>query len=244
MRTKTVNLDEATKATLMRSRIEGNNLYLPGKLPRDEYQKVAKAIEAAGGKWNRKAECHVFPADVRKTLNIGEDTVSVVNVQQTWQTFFTPPELARDMVRIHASITIGQSVLEPSAGTGNLIQAIVDDVRCDIMAFEIHPELAEGLRSKFPNVAVVNGDFLKSAGTMKFDRVVMNPPFSRGDDVKHIMHALTFLRKGGRLVSICSGGPAAERKLKPFASNWIPVEAGTFAQSGTNIATVMLTIDT
>ena len=112
MKVKTVTLDSQTREVLMRSRIEGNNLFLPGQLARPDYVRVAKAIEAAGGKWNRKAGCHVFLGDVRETLNISADMVEVVNVQQTFQAFNTPDEIANQMcqlaVVLRAIATLGQ----------------------------------------------------------------------------------------------------------------------------------------
>lgn len=40
--------------------IDGNQLFLTDRMDRSLYQRVNKVIEAAGGKWNRKAKCHVF----------------------------------------------------------------------------------------------------------------------------------------------------------------------------------------
>ena len=138
MRTKTIKLDDITRGILLRSTISGNHLTLPGQLPRDEYEKVARAIEAAGGKWNRKAACHVFPSDVRETLDIQMDTVAVTNVQQTFQAFYTPEVVARQVAEL-ADLTAGDKVLEPSAGSGALIKAVIElgIFRSDITAVEI-----------------------------------------------------------------------------------------------------------
>ena len=58
-------------------------------------------------------------------------------------------------------------------------------------------------------------DFLECNGDLgTFDRIVMNPPFANGDDIKHIMHALKMLKPGGRLVAICANGPRQNDKLK------------------------------
>ena len=173
----------------MRSRIEGNNLFLPSQLPREEYDRVAKAITAAGGKWNRKAGCHVFPGDVRQTLDIRENSLEVVNVQQTFQAFNTPPEVAR-MVALWAGVESGHRLLEPSAGTGRLLEAIYLDHTPRVIVFatdtiqavavEIDPVKAEVLRARFPLAGVVVGDFLAIRDLGTFDRIVMNPPFSNG----------------------------------------------------------------
>jgi len=75
----------------------------------------------------------------------------------------------------------------------------------------------------------------------------MNPPFINGSDIKHIEHALKFLKPGGRLVAICADGPRQNATLKPIAEDsggfWEPLPAGTFKDQGTNVNTVLLTIE-
>jgi len=39
-----------------------------------------------------------------------------------------------------------------------------------------------------------------------YDRIIMNPPFSKGRDIQHVMHAYELLRPGGRLVAIMGEG--------------------------------------
>ncbi|WP_262880421.1 PLxRFG domain-containing protein [Pseudomonas paralcaligenes] len=39
-----------------------------------------------------------------------------------------------------------------------------------------------------------------------YDRIVMNPPFSKGRDIQHVQHAYSLLRPGGRLVAIMGEG--------------------------------------
>ena len=59
-------------------------------------------------------------------------------------------------------------------------------------------------------------DFLECNGDLgTFDRIVMNPPFTNGDDIKHIMHALKMLKPGGRLVAICCHAKTANQLASP-----------------------------
>ena len=60
-------------------------------------------------------------------------------------------------------------------------------------------------------------------------------PFENADDIKHIRHALGFLNPGGRLVAICANGPRQRADLMPDAAEWIDLEPGAFAESGTNV---------
>lgn len=235
----------------MRSRIEGNNLHLPEQLAREDYERVAKAIKAAGGKWNRQAGCHVFPGDVRQTLNIGAESVEVVNVQQTYQAFYTPPEIAQAMAEA-ANLYVAEPwlrVLEPSAGRGRLVDAIgtATDWSVAITAVEIDDRAGFDLLNAYAgtraSLMVIRGDFLQQRDLGDFDRIVMNPPFTGGQDIAHIKHALTLLRPGGRLVALCAGGPKQEAALRPLARDWQRLPAGAFKESGTNIAVAMLTIE-
>ena len=56
---------------------------------------------------------------------------------------------------------------------------------------------------------IINGDFLEHATEVgSFDRILMNPPFSKAQDIGHITRAADMLNPGGRLVAICAAGPS------------------------------------
>ncbi len=73
-----------------------------------------------------------------------------------------------------------------------------------------------------------------------FDKILMNPPFENGADIRHIMHALGMLKPGGRLVAICANGPRQFAKLQPIASVWKELPAKTFAGTGVNAALLVI----
>ena len=125
----------------------------------------------------------------------------------------TPPELADRMVAL-ADVRPGQLVLEPSAGTGRIIDAIRRNAHgYAITAVELNCNMAHRLRTVDGVDDTRQADFLECNGDLgTFDRIVMNPPFANADDIKHIMHALKMLKPGGRLVAICANGPKAERQ--------------------------------
>jgi protein-L-isoaspartate O-methyltransferase len=169
-----------------------------------------------------------------------------VKVVTAPQLFPTPPELAARMVD-EAAIREGHRVLEPSAGTGNILRAIGD--KPDKVAVEINPALIRNL-SLFggSGLHVIEGDFLEQNGNLgKFDRIIMNPPFINGSDVKHIQHAMKFLRPGGRLVALCANGSRQRETLKPLAEGsggwWEDLPEGTFKEQGTNVNTALLLIE-
>ena len=162
------------------------------------------------------------------------------------QLFPTPPALAERMVE-EADILPGHSVLEPSAGTGAILAAL-PNVRPfgSVTAVEINATLAASLEQVADET--ICGDFLEQNGNLgTFDRIVMNPPFENGADIKHIQHAMKMLKPGGRLVAICANGPRQQTTLKPLAENsggWYEdLPAGTFASQGTNVNTALLLIE-
>jgi protein-L-isoaspartate O-methyltransferase len=186
--------------------------------------------------------------DREKSMRAMEETLSAgVQVVTAPQLFPTPPELAARMVQ-EAGIEAGDSVLEPSAGTGNLLNPL-PTVRPggQVVAVEINASLVPKLEA-YADV-VICGDFLEQNGNLgNFDRIVMNPPFKNGADIKHIQHAMQFLKPGGRLVAVCANGPRQRETLKPLAEQsggfWEDLPVGTFKEQGTNINTALLVIVT
>jgi len=179
--------------------------------------------------------------DLKDTLREGVKVVSAP------QLFPTPPAIAEKMVE-SADIETGHRVLEPSAGTGNILTAICNnDTATGIVAFEIVQALIEPLKKGFPLSSVFSADFLKwptpKESLNKFDRVIMNPPFVNGADIKHINHALTFLKPGGRLVSLCANGPRQRSAFMDRAEHWENLPADSFKEQGTrvNVALMVLT---
>ena len=196
-------------------------------------------------KWERLAD---GIETLKAALSAGVQVVSAP------QLFPTPPELAARMVEA-AGIEHGTRVLEPSAGTGNLIAAIRGASKsAAITAVELSGTLAEGLRARF-DIPVKACDFLQcnaigdapGDGLGWFDSIVMNPPFGDAADIKHILHAREMLKTGGRLVALCANGPRQQAALKPIAEAsggyYEPLPAGTFAEAGTGVNVALLVIE-
>jgi predicted RNA methylase len=180
-----------------------------------------------------------------------------VKVVSAPQLFPTPAALASRMVE-EADIKPGQKILEPSAGTGALVGPIAQaamgfDCGLRLTCVEINFTLAESLRelrrkwlwATEANFDVRCSDFLtlgEDLGT--FDRVLMNPPFERGSDIKHIEHARRFLKPGGILVAVCANGPRQNDTLRPqveaSGGTWEDLPAGTFSEQGTNVNTALI----
>lgn len=87
-------------------------------------------------------------------------------------------------------------ILEPSAGSGAILDFIVGGRRHsaarNMYCCEQDPELKGILQSK--GYSVISDDFFEVTGDMMFDLIIMNPPFSNGDE--HLLHAWNILDKG------------------------------------------------
>lgn len=188
-----------------------------------------------------QAEQEAAPFDaIKGALEAG------VQVVVAPQLFPTPPELAERMVEL-AKIGPRMKVLEPSAGTGNILRAIIDaEPSARVDAVEINQALCDALPSKLMEAEeAFCHDFLKcTVGQIgRFDRILMNPPFSHGADVAHIKHALHFLHRDGRIVAICADGPRQQAELRPLATTWEELPADAFSSQGTNVRTVLMSIE-
>lgn len=226
---------------LRRSQIEGCNLALPPALDRKTYQAVNKVIEALGGKWNRKAKAHVFPDDpltiIQKTIEKGAYT----DRQKEYGYFPTPIPLAQRMVEL-AGIQPGETVLEPSAGSGNIAGVIGRDcVHC----VEIQPDLRNSLIEA--GFLVVGSNFLEF--DFRYDVIIANPPFANQADIDHVTRMIALARR--RVVAVMSAGvlfrenrEAAmfREKVEAMGGEFQELPERAFAESGTLVRTCLLTL--
>jgi len=81
-----------------------------------------------------------------------------------------------------------KSILEPSAGKGDILDFIkslnLRDI--DLNAIELNIELQSILREK--GYPILGEDFLKYNENCYWDLIIMNPPFSNGEE--HLLHAI------------------------------------------------------
>lgn len=165
--------------------------------------------------------------------------------------FPTPKPIVEKMVNA-AYIQPGDKVLEPSAGKGDIADVVKEKApESEVSVVEIVPSLQELLRKKGYNPT--SADFLKFKEG-NFNRIVMNPPFEKGQDIDHVRHAYDLLSPGGRVVAIMSEGPffRSDKKATEFR-NWLDekegtsekLDAGSFKDSfrSTGVSSRMVVID-
>ncbi len=88
-----------------------------------------------------------------------------------------------------------QHFLEPSAGKGDIAEALTKhnyNRSKNVDCIEHSPELCAILQDK--DFSIVGHDFLTYDGVCYYDAIVMNPPFSNGDE--HLLKAWDFLHDG------------------------------------------------
>lgn len=151
------------------------------------------------------------------------------------QFYPTPVELADKMVNSIKDWREINTVLEPSAGTGNILKALAIKEKCSYMRFEvdcieIQPELRAILKENFSRrnyyelssekkqqlfdrePTIVGDDFLKFDTFKHYDLIIMNPPFNEGD--KHLLKALEMQKNGGAIVCLLN----AETIRNPYSN--------------------------
>ena len=129
------------------------------------------------------------------------------------QFYATPPEVAKKLV---GKVKRSSMILEPSAGTGALIEAYKDVHKiwsCDSFnphCVEINPQRAAFLKDK--KYKVLWDDFLTFNPLMPYNTIVMNPPFHEG--ARHLLKALHLCADGGEIACILN----AETIKNPFSN--------------------------
>lgn len=275
MRTQMIKVAPDVREVLRRAEIDTTakpiRLTLQsGTLDRKLYVAVDEVLRKLGGRWDRTRAAHVFESgDPSAQITAIVDGRQAVDKKKTYQAFFTPDEVADRVVNLAglgraASVDERRRaraggrevchVLEPSAGDGALCRALRREsarlgVTIHITANDTNPDHYKALQACANTVLTC--DFLGMSPTVveAYDRIVMNPPFTRGQDVAHVLHAFKFLRPGGLLVAITS--PAFKfrtgakwdefRKLyDEHGVETIDLPAGAFRESGTNAATVIV----
>lgn len=164
--------------------------------------------------------------------------------------FPTPLPLAERMVRLSGA-EYGKRTLEPEAGDGRIAQILlatgaeVSVVELNYNAWKL---LADCRRYKVCH----NGDFLEFNATPGYNCIVMNPPFSKEQDILHVQHAFDLLAPGGRIVAIMSEHTFFANNLRCTQfREWLDgLEAdveelpeGTFKESGTMVRARLVVID-
>lgn len=249
----------AMQTDLSKCTISGNTVSLPfEQLP--NYIEVRKALLNAGAIYNRST--FVFPNDAKPYIDrlMGGESV---NIKKEFQFYATPAELAKYLVSI-AEVNGDELILEPSAGQGAIIQAVLNANKyCMVHAYELM-DINREVLSKIKDCIILGNDFLNSGEIVNgrhtsvnkrditFDKIIANPPFSKNQDIDHIKEMYRRCKKGGRIVTIASKHWQHNKNKKETAfREWLEeinaevqeIPKGAFSESGTKIATCIIIIN-
>lgn len=217
------------------------------------------------------------PSDLLFEIANGEKR----DLKKEYQFFATPDDLADEMVA-RASIQPDDLILEPSAGQGAIIDSILRlHPNYEVFYCEQMPTNILMLEKKYERVSNVkalhpfNDDFLQlDPGSRDgavpdwqwpgYDKIIANPPFTKNQDIDHIMKMYSLLTlpglgvkeqshltRAGKLVTLASKHwQISSNKKETAFRDWLKevdarieeIPAGRFKQSGTDIACVMITI--
>lgn len=144
------------------------------------------------------------------------------------QFYSTPPEIAQKLISMltaRSSENLGM-ILEPSAGTGALIEGLKECKQVTRLGYEVYrwsnisssnihcielnPQRASFLKDN--DYKVIWDDFLTFNSLMPYNTIIMNPPFHEG--AKHLLKALRICVDGGEIVCILN----AETIKNPFSN--------------------------
>lgn len=142
-----------------------------------------------------------------------------------------------------------KTVLEPSAGKGNIVDFCLN-AGANVISCELNKDLQKILQTK---CKVIADDFLTvtSEQISHIDIVLMNPPFDKA--AEHILHAFNIAPQGCKIVALCNSQTLknayshSRKELKTVLENYGYTQdlenCFTEAERQTNVNTSMLTIN-
>lgn len=200
-------------------------LKLNGQLDRKDYMAVMKVIEGAGGKWVKAKGLHTFSDDPSHLIQQAVEDGKGRNIQQEFQSFYTPAPLAAKMAALLPADV--KRVLEPSCGEGALLRAVRKlHPEAFLVGYDIDQRALQkcglgargnGMGGLEPGYYVLK-DYLEtnSASCSTFDAIAANPPFTGGQDAKHLIHMMALhIQVGGTIVILMTPN-ALEKTTGPY----------------------------
>lgn len=240
-------VDAHVLSALRLAEVRGNELFLAGTLSKKDYDKVNALLVSLGGRWDSGKRSHVFENNPASWL---DDLLAsgCIRTAKDYEFFPTPLSLVQRMLQ-GIPLSEGMLGLEPQAGDGAIAEVLAQRLggKQNVTCYELWERNAHSLRSKGFSVQVA--DFLAVQPQALFDIAALNPPFSGGRDVLHVTHALKFVKPGGWLAAITSTSwqkqdSAANLRfralLQQHAAVVDEVEPGAFAESGTDVPTLLV----
>lgn len=178
---------------------------------------------------------HYWQFDYNPMSVLGEIVASgCVPDHVSHQYYPTPENIALDAIAM-AEIGEYDSCLEPSAGQGGLADFMPKERTTCIEISDLHCKILEEKGHKW-----MMGDFLKTELADKYDRIVLNPPYSQGRWQAHIEHAFKFLADDGIMVAILPASAKGKELVKGAEHEYSRIYENEF--QGTSISVVIVRV--
>lgn len=229
-----------------------NKYYLPNiKLDRKDYLKCNDVLTSLWFVWNKKEKAHItdqeidwLQEDLNEILENGE-VMTIKEYRDKFQAFYTPKSIASRMCEL-LEIKENQTILEPSAWIWNIVKVLLDEYVKEFKLFvnEIDENKIKELEKiKWIDWEIINKDFLDFIWVMEYDRIILNPPYSKNQSIKHILKAYSLLKEWWILVWLVPSNflDKYSEELQDIPYSYYEVEDGQF--EFTNIKTIILKIN-
>ena len=151
--------------------------------------------------------------------------------------FYPTPRKVIDTILKSVYIQKGDKVLEPSCGDGAILDALREN---GFVCRGIEYDTGRAMQARAKGHPVLIANFLECEPEPIYDYIVANPPFSGLHYLKHIEHAMKFLKPNGTLIAVLPAN--AWYKHKKIKGRWSDLPIGSFRESGTNVNTGYITI--
>lgn len=248
LRGRGLSLDLPQMLQLMQ--LTGNRLELPSTVTFEAraYQTLKKALLNAGARYSKSGfdfDTATEAAQTLERLMAGE----AINLRKSLQ-FFPTTGVAAD--RLLDGLDVERKVVfEPSAGEGYLVERAYQAGASRVIAAEINEKFHGAIQMSGGDLLGFDLLALTAEDVADVDVVIMNPPFSGGQDIQHVEHVLRIVPPEAEVRAIMSSavmersGGVFERFRAALDALGVvpePLPAGAFKESGTMARTCVVKI--
>lgn len=175
-----------------------------------------------------------FDYDVGEAIKAVIKTGSIPQAK-SHQYYPTPKNIAEDLID-QACINDDCKIFEPSAGQGALLAPIPGYLHKNVTCIDISKLHCDIVKSKYPDVSVINADFLGFLSHKgRYDRIIMNPPFSDKRAEDHVVHAYSCLDEGGILCAVMPASYKDKTIIQGVDHEWSEVYKNEFKGCSVNV---------
>lgn len=208
-------------------------------ISKETMEEVANILKSIGVSYVKCRHESWFGADYNFTSLVKEISFrGYIDDYKSYQYYPTNEKLAKKLIEYATFETNHEKTLEPSAGQGGLLKFIPSNNVSYLEISSVNRKVLEekGFRG------LVGEDFLKYVGKTKdrYDRIVMNPPFSKGRAKIHVQQAYDLLNKGGNVSAIIPSSMKNQVIIKGAKHTYSEVFEDEFENATVNVVIVRI----